>query len=185
MPKHAGIVDIRVVREAASIERVLEDYGVELKRVGQQLAGCCPVHKGSNPRAFVVNATTGLWHCFGDCARGGDVIALVSLIESVPAPEAARLIAHRLGIAAERQRTPARGRRMTMADSKNSPAFKVFCVEGEGDEAYWTRVGSAWGHKDGKGYNVVLSALPVNGRLVLREPSEEEDAQPTRGARKK
>ena len=41
--------------------------------------------------------------------------------------------------------------------------------------AFWTRVGSAWLHKDGKGFNITLSALPVNGRLVLPEPNEEED----------
>jgi hypothetical protein len=50
---------------------------------------------------------------------------------------------------------------------------KVFVVEdreeeGEGNDAFWTRIGSAWPHKDGKGLNLVLSALPINGRLVLR-----------------
>jgi hypothetical protein len=29
--------------------------------------------------------------------------------------------------------------------------------------------------KDRKGFNVVLSALPLNGRLVLREFSEDDD----------
>jgi hypothetical protein len=62
--------------------------------------------------------------------------------------------------------------------ANQSPAYKVFVVEdrGEGEEAdaFWTRVGSAWNHKDGKGINVVLSALPTNGRLVLREFTEED-----------
>ena len=30
-------------------------------------------------------------------------------------------------------------------------------------------------HKDGKGFNVVLSALPVNGRLVLRTFTDDDD----------
>ena len=47
--------------------------------------------------------------------------------------------------------------------------------EGKDEDAFWTRVGSAWPHKDGKGYNIVLSALPLNGRLVLREFSEDDD----------
>ena len=60
------------------------------------------------------------------------------------------------------------------------PTHKVFVVEdraGDGDEneAFWTRVGSAWPHKDGKGINVVLSALPVNGRIVLREYTVEDE----------
>ena len=52
-----------------------------------------------------------------------------------------------------------------MSDNKK-PTHKVFVVEereGEGkdEDAFWTRVGSAWPHKDGKGYNIVLSALPL------------------------
>ena len=63
-----------------------------------------------------------------------------------------------------------------MAENQR-PTHKVFVVrdneEKDGD-AFWTRVGSAWQHKDGKGFNVVLSALPVNGRLVLRTFTEED-----------
>ena len=52
-----------------------------------------------------------------------------------------------------------------MSDNKK-PTHKVFVVEereGEGkdEDAFWTRVGSAWPHKDGKGFNIVLSALPL------------------------
>ena len=61
-----------------------------------------------------------------------------------------------------------------MSDNQK-PTHKVFVVEGEGDDAFWTRIGSAWPHKDGKGLNVVLSALPLNGRLVLREFGEDDD----------
>ncbi len=64
-----------------------------------------------------------------------------------------------------------------MSDNQK-PAYKAFTVEdrGEGEQAdaFWTRIGSAWPHKDGKGFNVVLSALPVNGRIVLREFTEED-----------
>ena len=68
------------------------------------------------------------------------------------------------------------------------PSHKVFVVEdrkGEDDEgdAFWTRVGSAWAHKDGKGFNVVLSALPVNGRLVLRTFTDEDDKADNGGKR--
>lgn len=39
----------------------------------------------------------------------------------------------------------------------------------------WMRIGSAWPNKDGKGFTVQLSALPVNGTVVLRlyEPDAE------------
>jgi len=46
----------------------------------------------------------------------------------------------------------------------------------------WTRVGAAWPNKDGRGFNVVLDVVPLDGRLILREPMERESAggmQPT------
>ncbi len=35
-------------------------------------------------------------------------------------------------------------------------------------DASWTRIGAAFAHKDGKGFDVTLDALPVTGRVVLR-----------------
>ena len=34
----------------------------------------------------------------------------------------------------------------------------------------WARIGRAYPHEIGNGLNVVLDALPVNGRLILLEP---------------
>ena len=67
------------------------------------------------------------------------------------------------------------------------PSHKAYTVEDRGErednDAFWTRIGSAWPHKDGKGLNIVLSALPVNGRVVLREYTDE-DAKADEGKRK-
>ena len=72
------------------------------------------------------------------------------------------------------------------------PKYKVFVVEdreveeGDDNDAFWTRVGSAWPHKDGKGLNVVLSALPVGNRLVLREyTAKDEKIDEEKEAKKK
>ena len=50
--------------------------------------------------------------------------------------------------------------------------FDVFVVEDytkDGEEkANWVRVGVAFENKDGKGFNVQLTALPVGGKLVMR-----------------
>lgn len=55
---------------------------------------------------------------------------------------------------------------------------QVFVVEEtEGDKPFWTRIGSAWPHQDGKGFSISLTALPLNGRLVVREPKAEEAGQ--------
>jgi hypothetical protein len=67
--------------------------------------------------------------------------------------------------------------------SRERPSHECFVVEEreEGRKAYWTRIGSAWPHKDGKGFNVQLSALPASGgRIVLREFMESETRE--RGA---
>jgi hypothetical protein len=67
------------------------------------------------------------------------------------------------------------------AMSGERPSHRCFVVEGRegpnGKEAFWLPIGSAWRHKDGKGFNLQLSALPANGgRIVLREFTEEEAA---------
>ena len=56
-----------------------------------------------------------------------------------------------------------------MADK---PTHRVFTVEkrGEGKDDYWTEIGAAFAHKDGKGFNIQLRALPLDGKLVLRVP---------------
>lgn len=58
------------------------------------------------------------------------------------------------------------------APAKNHPSHGVYVVEGEGDRAFWTRIGCAWLHQDGEGFNVSLSALPLSGRLVIRAKKE-------------
>jgi len=60
----------------------------------------------------------------------------------------------------------------TKANGKtNGPSHEAFSVrEGKGDKSYFNRVGVAFEHKDGKGFNIDLEAVPVNGRIVLRKP---------------
>lgn len=45
----------------------------------------------------------------------------------------------------------------------------------EGQKGFWTRIGTAWAHADGKGFNIQLEALPLDGRIVLRVASEKKD----------
>jgi hypothetical protein len=56
------------------------------------------------------------------------------------------------------------------------PTHEAFVITGEGENAFWTKIGAAWPHDDGKGFNVELIALPVNGRLVIRERKEAKDS---------
>ena len=45
----------------------------------------------------------------------------------------------------------------------------------------WTKVGVAFPHREGPGFNLELSALPLDGRLVALVPSEEEEARAASG----
>lgn len=58
---------------------------------------------------------------------------------------------------------------------KSKPDYAVYVVEGEGDKAHWTKIGAAWSHTDGEGFNLSLSALPLNGRLTVRKPKPEQN----------
>jgi hypothetical protein len=59
------------------------------------------------------------------------------------------------------------------ATAKTLPSHGVFVVEGEGEKAFWTKIGCAWSHADNQGFNVTLSAVPLSGRIVLRTRKQE------------
>lgn len=59
---------------------------------------------------------------------------------------------------------------MTEPKQSRRPDFEAFVVEGDGDDAYWTKIGGAWSHENGEGLTVRLTALPLSGKLVLRKP---------------
>ena len=63
---------------------------------------------------------------------------------------------------------------MKRQQKSNRPSHTVHVVEGEGENAFWTKIGAAWPHEDGKGFNISLTCLPIDGRLVIREAKAEE-----------
>lgn len=82
-------VSFAEVKQKVSIPEVLELFelaeGFTLR--GATLTGVCPLpshHHGPqpNPEQFKINEKGGVWvwHCFGDCQRGGDVIELVKAL---------------------------------------------------------------------------------------------------------
>ncbi len=61
------------------------------------------------------------------------------------------------------------------------PSHRVYVVEDSeadpttGKTGYWTKIGAAWPHQDGRGLNVQLTdGIAVSGRIVLREYTEED-----------
>jgi len=62
------------------------------------------------------------------------------------------------------------------------PTYTAYAVEGEGDSAQWTRIGAGWKTR-GEGVNIILRAVPINGRIVLRVPKPEDEDQPVQPQR--
>lgn len=59
---------------------------------------------------------------------------------------------------------------------KSRPTHRIYAVrKGSDDKSYWTVIGVAWANQDGKGFNLKLSLLPLDGSdIVVREPRTEE-----------
>ncbi len=58
------------------------------------------------------------------------------------------------------------------------PSHIAYTVrEGAEGQTYFNRVGSAFQHKDGQGFDVALDATPVNGRITLRTLKDRLDAK--------
>ncbi len=68
-----------------------------------------------------------------------------------------------------------------MATSQE-PIYTAYTVvkRGEGKDDWWIAIGAAFAHADGEGLNVLLQALPMDGKLVLRPPKIVEEKQPAK-----
>ncbi|MGX5845158.1 hypothetical protein ACWGTI_31320 [Mesorhizobium sp. ArgA1] len=59
----------------------------------------------------------------------------------------------------------------------NGPTYHAYTVreaKAEGQKGFWTRIGAFFAHEDGEGGTLLLEALPIDGRIVLRTPKTDE-----------
>jgi hypothetical protein len=65
------------------------------------------------------------------------------------------------------------------------PAYRAYSViKREGKEDFWLNLGICYAHDDDMGFNLLLQALPVDAKLVLRvykEKPEEQEAEIQKG----
>ncbi len=63
-----------------------------------------------------------------------------------------------------------------MADkSDKHPSHRVYSVvPRKNQEDFWLNIGVAFPNSDGEGFNILLQALPLDGKLVLRKWKEPE-----------
>lgn len=65
----------------------------------------------------------------------------------------------------------------TTTTETRSPDYIAWNVVKRGDNAHWTKIGAAWQHRDGKGMNLHLEAMPFDGRITLREPKADPERE--------
>ncbi len=64
---------------------------------------------------------------------------------------------------------------MSNPTTSKSPTHYAYHVKdlGQGKKSFFTKVGCAWANNDGKGFNIQLDVIPLDGRITLRLASEE------------
>lgn len=108
--------DIQRVRAATDMVALVSSH-LSLRKVGQRWVGLCPFHNENTP-SFSVNASEGLYYCFG-CGASGDAITFVREIEHLDFVGAVEHLAEKANIqlrytdAADSQR---RGRRNELTE---------------------------------------------------------------------
>ncbi len=65
---------------------------------------------------------------------------------------------------------------MAEKEQPRQPTHRAYSViRREGQDDFWLNVGLVFQHKDTRGFNIILQAFPLDGKIVCRELSEEPD----------
>lgn len=86
---------IRTLKEKVNIVEIAESY-FSMEKKGGSFWACCPFHHEKTP-SFSINEVGQFYHCFG-CGVSGDVIRLVSEMESLDFMGAVKLLADKAQI---------------------------------------------------------------------------------------
>lgn len=88
--------EIEDIKSKLDIVSFVGNY-VTLKKAGRNFTGLCPFHSEKSP-SFVVSSERQIWHCFGACNEGGDVISFLMKIENIDFPEALEALSKQTGV---------------------------------------------------------------------------------------
>ena len=87
---------ISEIKNRVSIVDVIGEY-VKLKRSGSNYIGLCPFHNEDTP-SFVVNEARQIYHCFGQCNKGGNVYTFLQDYLHISFREAVIMLAKRINL---------------------------------------------------------------------------------------
>ena len=66
---------------------------------------------------------------------------------------------------------------MAEKSETKQPTHRAYSViRREGQDDFWLNLGLVFPHKDGSGFNIMLQALPLDGKIVCREISDDDTA---------
>ena len=94
MAENRPFLDFKAIKARASINAILDRYGVTLNRVNQTtLKGNCPLpsHSSTSKNTFYVSEAKSAWYCHSDSCKkignraGGNCIILMSIASFRPA----------------------------------------------------------------------------------------------------
>ena len=84
------------IKKKVDIVQVISSY-IPVKKAGRNFKANCPFHKEKSP-SFFISPDRQIWHCFGSCNEGGDVISFVMKMENLTFLEAAQELSKRYGL---------------------------------------------------------------------------------------
>lgn len=89
--------EVERIKRQVSLESLVREHGVALKRLGSNLVGLCPFHDDHEP-SLVITPSKNLWNCLGACQTGGSVIDWVMKTRSCDFRQAVVILRDRCGM---------------------------------------------------------------------------------------
>ena len=87
---------IQEVKDKTDIVELISSF-IPVKKAGRNFKANCPFHNEKTP-SFVISPDRQIWHCFGSCNDGGDVIKFMMKWENITFYEALKELAQRANI---------------------------------------------------------------------------------------
>lgn len=88
--------EIELIKEKIDIVDFISQY-IKLEPAGKNFKALCPFHSEKTP-SFIVSPEKQIWHCFGACQEGGDVLKFLMKYENLDFYEALQFLAQKVGI---------------------------------------------------------------------------------------